>query len=190
MRRWVAEVIAADVCHAVDAVQGNAHVVVRPNRSLSWRGNLLVIVSLGLIMFTIASGFALIGLWLVLPFAGLELLALGVALRWSLVQGQRRELISVEDSRVLVRKTGRQGPCEFEFVRPWTRVELVDARAANWPRRLLLRSKGRAVEVGGFLTDSERTSLGKRLAELIPGMPGRELPVSDDTASVGTNNSE
>lgn len=161
-----------------------------PNCSLTTRSALVFYLGIVAVSLSVAVVFAIAGYWPILPFAGLELLALGAALRWSLVQGQRRELICVEDSRVLVRKTGRQGPCEFEFVRPWTRVELVEARAANWPRRLLLRSKGRAVEVGGFLTDSERTSLGKRLAELIPGMPGREIPVSDDTASVGTNNSE
>jgi hypothetical protein len=36
------------------------------------------------------------------------------------------------------------------------------------------------VEVGGFLTDSERVSLGQRLAEIIPGLPGRETPATDD----------
>jgi len=135
------------------------------------------------VSLSVAVGFAIAGYWPILPFAGLELLALGAALRWSLLQGQRRELISVEESRVLVRKTGRKRQSDFEFVRPWTRVELVEARATTWPRRLLLRSKGRAVEVGGFLTDSERASLGQRLAEIIPGLPGREIPATHDTTS-------
>lgn len=142
------------------------------------------------VSLSVAVGFAIAGYWPILPFAGLELLALGAAFRWSLLQGQRRELISVKESRVLVRKTGSKGQHDFEFVRPWTRVELVEARATTWPRRLLLRSKGRAVEVGGFLAASERASLGQRLAEIIPGRPGREIPAADDAASAVAQNSE
>lgn len=144
-----------------------------PNCSLTTTTALVFYLGIVIVSLTFAVGFTLAGYWPILPFAGLELLALGIALRWSLQQGQRRELIRVEEGRVLVRKTGRKGAHEYEFARPWTRVELVAARTATWPRKLLLRSKGRAVEVGSFLTDSERASLGKRLAEVIPGMPGR-----------------
>lgn len=161
-----------------------------PNCSLTTASALVFYLGIVTVSLTVAVGFAIAGYWPILPFAGLELLALGAALRWSLLQGQRRELISIEDSRVLVRKTGRKGQCDFEFIRPWTRVELVGARASNWPRRLLLRSKGRAVEVGGFLTDSERASLGARLAEIIPGRPGRETPATDDPARAVAQNSE
>ncbi len=156
-----------------------------PNCSLTKTSALVFYLGIVTVSMTVAVGFTLAGYWPILPFAGLELLALGAALRWSLREGQRRELIQVDESRVLVRKTGRKGEHEFEFARPWTRVELVDARTATWPRRLLLRSKGRAVEVGGFLTDSERTSLGERLAEIIPGLPGRDTVAADGTVSRG-----
>jgi uncharacterized membrane protein len=130
------------------------------------------------VSLTVAVGFAIAGYWPILPFAGLELLGLGAALRWSLQQGRRRELIRVDGSRVLVSKTGDRDAREYEFARPWTRVELVEAPTATWPRRLLLRSQGRAIEVGGFLTDSERESLGQRLAEIIPGLPRQPATAS------------
>lgn len=161
-----------------------------PNCSLTKASALVFYLGIVTVSMTVAVGFALAGYWPILPFAGLELLALGVALRWSLREGQRRELIQVDESHVLVSKTGRKGEHEFEFARPWTRVELIKARTATWPRRLVLRSKGRAVEVGGFLTDSERASLGERLAEIIPGLPGRETLATDGTRSAGARNSE
>ena len=54
--------------------------MIRPNCSLPWRGTVrfylgIVIVSLG-----IAAAFAMKGIWLILPFAGLEMVALGAAL--------------------------------------------------------------------------------------------------------------
>jgi uncharacterized membrane protein len=142
-----------------------------PNCSLTTRSALIFYLGIVAVSLTVAGGFAFAGYWPILPFAGLELLALGAALRWSLHQGQRRELIRVEDSRVLVQKTGREGERRYEFARPWTHVELVAARTTTWPRQLVLRSKGRAVEIGGFLTEDERESLGRRLAEVIPGRP-------------------
>ena len=151
-----------------------------PNCSLTKGSALVFYLGIVTVSLTVAVGFALAGYWPILPFAGLELLALGAALRWSLHQGQRRELISIDEARVRVHKTSRTEAREYEFARPWTRVELVEGRAGNWPRRLLLRSKGKAVEVGGFLTDSERASLGKRLADIIPGMPGGETGASDN----------
>lgn len=102
-----------------------------PNCSLTMASALVFYLGIGAVSLSVAVGFAIAGYWPILPFAGLELLALGAALRWSLLQGQRRELISVEESRVLVRKTGRKRQYDFEFVRPWTRVELVEARATT-----------------------------------------------------------
>jgi len=161
-----------------------------PNCSLTTASALVFYLGIVTVSLTVAVGFALAGYWPILPFAGLELLALGAALRWSLRQGQRRELIRVDEDRVLVRKVGRKGECVFEFARPWTRVELVESRAATWPRRLVLRSKGRAVEVGGFLTDSERASLGQRLAEIIPGLPGRNILAAEGAQAAAAGNSE
>ena len=51
-------------------------IVLTPNRSLNWRGNQYVILSLLLISALISTGFALVGAWVILPFAGIEICAL------------------------------------------------------------------------------------------------------------------
>jgi uncharacterized membrane protein len=132
-----------------------------------------VVVSLA-----VAGSFAAAGYWPVLPFAGLELLALGGALHWSMRQGRRRELIRVDDDTVTVSKFAGGSEREYKFSRPWTRIELLRPAAANWPCRLVLRSKGRSVEVGSFLTEAERDGLRRRLAELIDSRQGnaRQMP--------------
>ena len=50
-----------------------------PNCSISPTGLLCAFAALAAVTLAIATGFALMGAWLVLPFAGLEVLALGVA---------------------------------------------------------------------------------------------------------------
>ncbi|MCB1796165.1 MAG: DUF2244 domain-containing protein, partial [Candidatus Competibacteraceae bacterium] len=54
--------------------------VLRPNRSLSWRQNLGVFGGLCLVTLMLVLPLVSMGFWLVLPFAGLELLAVGIGL--------------------------------------------------------------------------------------------------------------
>lgn len=139
----------------------------RPNCSLTPRSAAVFYLGIVTVSLIIAGGFAAAGYWPILPFAGLELVALGAALRWSMRQGLARELICVDERHVRVRKTAVAGKREYEFARPWTQVELRTAAVPCWPSRLLLRSMGRSVEVGSFLTESERRGLRRRLAEVI-----------------------
>lgn len=66
-----------------DAAEGatNIALVARRNNSLSWGGRLLILGSLAAVVLPMSLGFALSGAWLVFPFAGLELLVVGPALR-------------------------------------------------------------------------------------------------------------
>ena len=82
-------------------------------------------------------------------------------------RGRMRELICVDDRHVKIRKSSVNRQREYEFVRPWTRVELLQPATPTWPTRLQLRSMGRSVEVGSFLTDEERDGLNRRLTEVI-----------------------
>ena len=49
------------------------------NCSISPAGLLWAFVALGFVTLAIGVGFAMVGAWLILPFAGLEVVALGVA---------------------------------------------------------------------------------------------------------------
>ena len=51
--------------------------IIRPNSSLSWRGNKIFFFILFSISFIIAISFAMVGMWMIIPFAGLEMLLLG-----------------------------------------------------------------------------------------------------------------
>jgi uncharacterized membrane protein len=117
----------------------------------------------------VAGSFAAVGYWPIVPFAGLELAALGAAMSLSMRRARRRELIDIDERTVRIRKMAAQRDVDVEFQRPWTRVELEGPASATWPSRLWLRSMGRRIEVGAFLTDAERSGLRHRLAEVIAG---------------------
>lgn len=56
------------------------------------------------VSMTIATGFALAGAWPIMPFAGLEMLALGLALRMCARKARRYELIAIDEDRIEIRR--------------------------------------------------------------------------------------
>ena len=125
------------------------------------------------------------GYWPILPFAGLELVLLGVVLRISMRRGRYREIIEIRDDFVTVNKIGHQHSDQREFPRLWARVELVRARRSGHPSRLLIGSHGRVCEVGQSLIESDRLSLCRRLSELI-GATGALPPSQGSSAAPNT----
>lgn len=137
--------------------------VLRPNRSMSWRGSLLFFLSLVLVSSFISISLTLLGFWMVLPFAGLEMLLLGAGLYLVAGRCYEREVISIGQEDILIEK-GRGYPRQQWTVgRVWAQVVLERCPRQWYPSKLLIRSHGRAVEVGRFLHEEERRQLAADL---------------------------
>ena len=137
--------------------------IIRPNQSLSWRGLLWVYAVVALCLLGMSVAFALRGFWPVLPFAGLELLALGVAFYLCLSRSQWREIVSIDADVVRVEKGRRQAEERWECPSFWARVQLEKSPIAWYPSRLMIAYQGRGVEIGRFLCDDERAALAVAL---------------------------
>jgi uncharacterized membrane protein len=140
---------------------------ITPNCSLSVRGALLFFGSLCGVSLTIAGLMALRGFWPVLPFAGLEMLLLGWALKVSLARRFHRQAITVTETDVSVECTDRKHYSHVVFARHWAQVKLRRPASRLHPSRLTIESHGRQCELGGFLTETERRGLALRLTRLI-----------------------
>lgn len=138
-----------------------------PHCSLRPRSAVLVFASLCTVSFAIAGLLALRGLWPILPFAGLEMLALGWALYLSMRRRNDVQTITVTEDRIDIRTRDRHGCEQVMFPRHWAQVKLRDADTALHPSRLTIQSHGRSYEVGSFLTEEERRALAKRLVRSI-----------------------
>ena len=122
---------------------------------------------ISLVSLTIALSFSLLGYWLILPFAGLELGALATALYLSAVRADTREVISISGSMIAVQK-GRRLPAETAwFQRGWAKVVVRRPRRRGYPTRLFIRCHGREVEIGGCLNEHERNRLADDLRRWI-----------------------
>lgn len=138
-------------------------VVIRPNCSLSWRGSLTVFGGISLVSCSIALGFLAQGYWLILPFAGLELILLGAAFYLTAWRTALREVIRIEGAVVEVQKGHRQPESVQVLPRGWVSVELACPPRRGYPTRLVLRAHGRSVQIGDCLNEHERDQLAKDL---------------------------
>lgn len=141
--------------------------VIAPNQSMSWKGLLLAFGAIAGVTLAVGGFFWLRGFTLVLPFSGLEALALGAALYVTAWRGGTREVITITDDSVSV-ETGRSKPEQrHDFQRYWTKVILRRPWVAWYPSKLLLCSHGREIEVGRFLNEEERKGLAQVLRSAI-----------------------
>jgi uncharacterized membrane protein len=134
-------------------------IVARPNQSATWSANVLLLLALAIPVLGIAVVFALLGAWLILPFAGLELLALAVALyrvSWRL---QYRHVITVSDDCVYVDK-GYHCPLQrWRFARASTGLAITTERHPCDGPSLCVHDRDESVILGEFLNREDSLKL-------------------------------
>ncbi len=139
-----------------------ATVWLTPNRTLSRRGLRRVIV----LLVALVLGTAGLGAWqgnVFAPlFAALESIAMAYALSIAWRAGDRGERVLLDASSLEVQSLS--GPRCTRFPTCWVRVLL---EPGDGRHRLLLSSRGQAVEIGVFLAEAERVALSKKLMVLL-----------------------
>jgi len=151
--------IRIDEIHSGDGYR----LVLTPNCSMSWRQLLAFYLFTCALAVVIGLLFTLQGQWLILPFSGLEMLVLGLALWITSRKVNRREIITVNDDRIRIEKGRHRPEQQWVFKRCWVRL-LDEIGGEDRPRRkLALGSHGHYVEVGDFLSNIEKDELAFRL---------------------------
>jgi uncharacterized membrane protein len=134
-------------------------IIARPNQSATWRTNLLVLLALAIPSLTIAIAFALLGAWPILPFAGLELLALGSALYYVNWKLQYRHVITFSADSVRIDKgfyTPRQS---WQFPRQGTGLAITPQKHPWDGPELAVHDKHESVTLGEFLNREDSLKL-------------------------------
>jgi uncharacterized membrane protein len=137
-------------------------VVLYPNRSLGTTGFAVLMTAIVLVSVAIGAGFMMVGAWPVTGFLGLDILLLYLAFRWNYRDARRAEFVRLDRDGLSVRRLEPDGrSLSWRFEPYWVRVVL--EQAGRHERRLVLRSHGRQVAIGAFLTQNERIELARAL---------------------------
>jgi uncharacterized membrane protein len=142
-------------------------IVIRPNRALTQRQLQRAFLGIAAVCLGIAGAFTAIGMWPVLPFAGAEVLVVGIGFYLSARSGEETHIVSVNGDTLTVEKGRRQRSQRWQTQRAWAQIQLLPPQIRWYPSRLVLRCHGKAVEVGGFLNEQERKQLAGQLRRAI-----------------------
>ena len=146
-----------------DNEPASSRFVIRPNCSMSWRDTKVFVSSLAILSIGIAVVFAIQGLWVILPFAGAEVLSLAGVLYWISIKTRECEVISIDQDRVRIESGRDHATCLHELQTAWTSVQLYPPAPPTQHGRLVMKSKGIEYEVGAFLNEDERKSLASSI---------------------------
>jgi uncharacterized membrane protein len=124
-----------------------------------------VFILLGAVTVAIAVGFAMQGAWLVLPFASLECVALGVAYWLLKRQSDDYELIRVHGDQIVFESSVSGTYQKSTFNRYWLQVSL-EQTSGNY-LKLFVGSHGQRKEVGRLLSGAAKRDLVNQIQMMV-----------------------
>lgn len=146
---------------------GSATIVLQPNNSASWQFNLKIAVSLAVINFIFATYFAWHGLWLIYPFAGLEVGLLFICLYLRLKANINTEVITFDSDTVLVERGHYHAERSWKYHRMWAKIFIKKPAYRGRPKQVFIRSHGKELELGSFLNKKDKELLIKDLKNIV-----------------------
>lgn len=152
--------------------------ILAPNRSADWRTNRRLIAAVTLISAVIAGGFAYIGAWVVLPFAGVEVLALSSALYWVNWNQYYRQVLWFEGSDLRIEKGFYRPQDCWHWQRQETAIHVSEPSVTGNPLAIYLARGALRVPIGEFLNAADRQTLLHTLKEL--GLNTRSFSFDSD----------
>lgn len=132
------------------------------NCSISPAGLLCVFAALSVACLAIGIGFAVAGAWLILPFAGLEIVALGVAFVAYARHAADYERIERAGGRLTLEVVEAQRIARYEL--EWGRAQVWLEKGDGYGARVLLRGAGEELEIGRHLDAESRVELAAELS--------------------------
>ena len=146
---------------------GLTTIILKPNNSSSWQFNMQILASLSAIIFLLSGYFALQGLWLVLPFAFLVIATVYVCLYLRVRANIKTEIITFNDSTVVVERGRYHAEDTWKYHRLWTKIFVKKPQLRGHPKQIFIRSHGKELELGSFLNKKDKEILIKDLKSVV-----------------------
>ena len=137
-----------------------------PHRSLGPRGFVILMAGVCMISFIAGLAFYLAGAWPVVGFMGLDVALIYLAFRINYRRATMYETLRLTRAGLTVERVNHWGArATWTFQPAWLQVLMDDPPAHD--SQLTLRSHGRSLAIGAFLTPEERLDLAKALRDAL-----------------------
>jgi len=141
------------------------HILIEPNRPVSWKDNVRFIAVFALVSFIIGLFFLLRGFPLVMPFSGLEVLVVFLALYLVFKKYASCQVIYFTKDSVIIETGKICADTHIEYQRHWSKFLIEDKGNCNIPR-LSICSKGVSTDIGDFLNYDDKAYLVKLIKRI------------------------
>ena len=139
--------------------------LIKRNCSAGPRQLALVFATLVAVSFAFGLGFAMFGLWMVLPFVGLELIAVGIAFFCYGRHAADFERIAVAPDAVLVERVEGAQTHRWQLDPRVSHIEVeTGGRPFGQRVRVVLLAPATSLELGRHLLDQRRLILGREIS--------------------------
>ena len=143
-------------------------IILKPENSSIWSNNILLIKLIFLHLLIISILFIYLGTWMIIPFAGLEVIVLYTVLYIVSKKSHTIETITLTLDQVTLSKGQHKVEQEWHFKRyyckfSWENIQNVKTTYI----RVYIGSNDQMIEIGQLLTLSEKRTLVKHLRQLL-----------------------
>ncbi len=140
-------------------INDRRQLVLSPNRSSTWTEIKLVAGFISLITLTIGIGWALLGAWLILPFAGFEVILLVSMLYLIAKQGLRKQVLYISTNHINISSGIRSPNKQWKLKRKHTCIYHYPPQHPDDSPTIYLQDEENKVRIGEFLNKSDLQKL-------------------------------
>ncbi|RDH82433.1 MAG: hypothetical protein DIZ80_09070 [endosymbiont of Galathealinum brachiosum] len=141
------------------------HILIEPNRPISWQDNVRFIKAFSLISLIIASVAMYQGFILVMPFSGIEVIFVSVCLYLVYKHYSICQIIYFTNNSIIIESGDNIANQRIEYQRYWSKFHVDNKGIYNIPK-LSISSKGKTTEIGSFLSYKDKLTLIKIIKEI------------------------
>lgn len=142
-----------------EVIAGSRVVTLMPNRSATGSQNRLFFLILALVAGFIAVAWSLAGVWVILPFAGLEIMLVGYFLRLTYLKNQASQTIAIDTLDIEIEYITLRSAQFTSLSRESAKLSFSKSLNATSIDKLYLSDHKNKVEIGQFLNKQDRESL-------------------------------
>ena len=142
-------------------------ILLRPNQSTDWKTSIIFISIIAITCLAIGIGFAFAGATMILPFAGLEVIFVGVCVYLVMKKTYKQEVITLTQETLKIEKGEGKIDQVWEYFRMWSFVSVERPQHPWYPAHIVVTSKGERVPIGDFLNEDEKEELVSNLQRII-----------------------
>ena len=130
-------------------------VVLTPNQSAPWAEVKMVCLLLAFFTAIIAGGWAFVGVWIILPFAGLELLLVSALMYQICKQGRLIQVVNLHADNIEVTTGYRKPEKQWTLTKSDTFLYCQSTKHPDDSPNVYLKNSDYCIQIGSFLNKND-----------------------------------